>query len=184
MEEILNMYYSNNAQKLRKTVDKILSNFGGWTYKDQDDFYSLANEVFVDVLKRYDNSLCFKTFLYACLFNKIKTEMTRRNREKRTADRISVSIDKLIGDNENSTLSDIIADNFDMDMEVFGSDNASSTKIEKYIAKLSTRQRKIVMLLAESYKAGEIQEKLHISQKEYSDAMLGIRAYENISLLF
>lgn len=184
MEEILKMYYANNAQKLHKTVDKILSNFGGLSHKDRDDFYSLANEVFVDVIKRYDGSLPFKTFLYSCLFNKIKTEMTRRNREKRRADRIAVSIDIPIGDSENSTLSDIIADDFDLDKEIFGENNNSSSKLEKYLGRLSKRQRKIVMLLADSYGTGEIQERLHISPKEYSDAMAGIRAYENISLLF
>lgn len=184
MEEILKEYYANNAQKLHKTVDKILSNFGGLSYKDKDDFYSLANEVFVDVIKRYDNSLSFKTFLYSCLFNKIKTEMTRRNREKRTADRISISIDIPIGDSENSILLDIIADDFDMDKEIFGENNESSSKIDRYLERLSNRQRKIVILLADSYGAGEIQQRLHISAKEYSDAMTGIRAYENISLLF
>ena len=58
-----------------------------------DDFYSLANEVFVDVMARYDDSQSFDAFLYSCLLNKVKTEMTRRNCEKRKADRMSISID-------------------------------------------------------------------------------------------
>ena len=35
-----------------------------------------------------------------------------------------------------------------------------------------------------SYKPGEIQKILHITQREYADALTGIHAYENISLLF
>ena len=35
-----------------------------------------------------------------------------------------------------------------------------------------------------SYEAKEIRNILHITQKEYADAMLGIRSYENISILF
>lgn len=49
--DILNDYYADNAKKLHRVVDRILSKFGGLTYKDTDDFYSLANEVFADVLK-------------------------------------------------------------------------------------------------------------------------------------
>ncbi len=112
MEQILITYYANNAKKLHKVVDKILLKFGGLSDKDLDDFYSLANEVFVDVMRRYDNSQSFDAFLYSCLLNKIKTEMTRRNREKRKADRMSISIDTPIGDDENSTIGDMIADKF------------------------------------------------------------------------
>ena len=63
MEQILNIYYVDNAKKLRRMVDKILLKFGGLSDKDLDDFYSLANEVFVDVIKRYDSSQIFETFL-------------------------------------------------------------------------------------------------------------------------
>ena len=86
--DILNTYYADNAKKLHKTVDKILCRFGGLSGKDTDDFYSLANEVFTDVMKRYDYKQSFDGFLYSCLSNKIMTEITRRNREKRKADRM------------------------------------------------------------------------------------------------
>lgn len=59
MEQFLNAYYENNARKLHRTVDRILLKFGGLSNKDMDDFYSLANEIFVDVLKRYDGVQSF-----------------------------------------------------------------------------------------------------------------------------
>ena len=71
--DLLNAYYSNNAKKLHRTVDKILSKFCGLSNKDLDDFYFLANEVFTDVMKRYNNVQSFDGFLYSCLSNKIKT---------------------------------------------------------------------------------------------------------------
>ena len=77
-----------------------------------------------------------------------------------------------------------IADDFDVEKEVFGEENDESSKIEKYLDSLTKRQRKVVELLAASYSAGEIQDILHITQKEYVDALLGIHSYENISLLF
>ena len=54
MNKILNEYYKDNAKKLHKVADKILQKFGGLSDKDYQDFYSLANDVFVDVLKRWD----------------------------------------------------------------------------------------------------------------------------------
>ena len=53
MEKILNTYYANNAKKLHIMVDKILFKLR-FTDVDNEDFYSLANEIFVDVIKRYD----------------------------------------------------------------------------------------------------------------------------------
>ena len=176
MEQILNTYYADNAKKLHKVVDKILLKFGGLSDKDLDDFYSLANEVFVNVIKRYDGEQSFDGFLYSCLSNKIMSEITRRNREKRKADRMSISIDTPVGEDKSLTLGDTIADDFDVEKEVFGE--------EKYLDSLTKRQRKVVELLAASYSAGEIQDILHITQKEYVDALLGIHSYENISLLF
>ncbi len=55
MEELLKAYYADNAKKLRGLVDKILSKFGGLSDKDRDDFYSLANEVFVDAMRRCED---------------------------------------------------------------------------------------------------------------------------------
>lgn len=85
-DKILDGYYKDNAQKLRAIVDKLLRDFGGISQKDYDDFYSLANAVFAGALKQYDAARDFDGFLYSCLSNRIKTEITRRNRIKRRAD--------------------------------------------------------------------------------------------------
>lgn len=119
MEELLKAYYADNAKKLRGLVDKILSKFGGLSDKDRDDFYSLANEVFVDAMRRCEDIEAFDVFLYACLSNKIKTEMSKINCEKRKADRMSVSIDAPAGDDTGLTVGDLIADRFDMENAVF-----------------------------------------------------------------
>ena len=51
MQHVLNFYYENNAIKLHIMVDKILRKLGLYMLVDPEDFYSLANEIFVDVLK-------------------------------------------------------------------------------------------------------------------------------------
>ena len=108
MEKIILSYYEDNAKKMRTMIDKIL--FRLKFNVDNEDFYSLGNEVFLDVLNRYDGKQDFDGFLYSCLVRKFKTEMTRRNRYKRQADRMAISIDSPVGEDENMTLSDIIAD--------------------------------------------------------------------------
>lgn len=208
MQSILNIYYKNNASKLHRMVDKLLLQFGGIENKDRDDFYSLANEVFVDVLNRYDREQPFETFLYSCLDRKIKTEITRRNRSKRQPyQRDSsgklirdedgkpipipiVSLNSPIGDDENKTIEDLIKDtkvgsDFDID-KTFFEDNKGrySEKMSRYINRLSIVQREVVKLMIVGYSASEIKENLHISNQEYTDSVDAIRSYRNVSILF
>lgn len=185
MEQILNTYYADNAKKLHEVVDRILFKFGGISDKDQDDFYSLANEVFVDVMRRYDKTQSFDVFLYSCLSNKIKTEMTKRNRYKRKADRISISIDMPMEDDENYTLAEMIPDGFDIEKEIFGeSEEGYSNKMLLYLNRLSETQKEVLQLIVAGYTPYEIKRSLHMSDKEYSDCNLAIHSYRNVSILF
>lgn len=185
MEQILLTYYSDNARKLHKMVDKILKRFGGLSDKDMDDFYSLANEMFVDVMRRYDGSQSFDGFLYSCLLNKIKTEITRRNREKRKADRMSISIDTPIGDDENSTIGDLIADDFNLEKELFGKEKREEWRKEivEFLDWLSPLQRKIAILLSDNKTPDEICEELHITIKHFENSMKRISSDEKIKPL-
>lgn len=190
MQSILNIYYKNNASKLHHMVDKLLLQFGGIENKDRDDFYSLANEVFVDVLNRYDREQPFETFLYSCLDRKIKTEMTRRNRKKRESDRKSISWETPLDEESGITVGDFIKDtkkgtHYDID-KTFFEDNGErfSEKMLRYINRLSIVQREVVKLMIAGYSASEIKEKLHISNRVYTDSMAAIRSYRNVSILF
>lgn len=185
MDQILNKYYADNAKKLHRVVDKILKRFGGLSDKDVDDFYSLSNEVFVDVMARYDDSQSFDAFLYSCLLNKIKTEMTRRNREKRKADRMSISIDTPIGDDENTTIGDLIADEKTVERELFEENKKEEWRkeVNEYLNSLSPLQRKIAFLLSDNNTPSEICEELHITIKHFENSMKRILADERIKPL-
>ncbi len=186
MEQILITYYANNAKKLHKIVDKILFKFGGLSDKDLDDFYSLANEVFVDVMNRYDESRSFDGFLYSCLSNKIMSEITKRNREKRKADRTSISIDTPIGDDdERCTIGDMIADDFTIEKELFEKNEEEEWRkeVNEYLNSLSPLQRKIAFLLSDNNTPSEICEELHITIKHFENSMKRILADERIKPL-
>ena len=181
MDIIINSYYENNAKKLHKMVDKVL--FKLKFDVDNEDFYSLANEIFVDVIKRYDKSQDFDGFLYSCLINKFKTEMTRRNRQKRKGDNNSISIDTPIGD-ENFTIGDTISSKSTIEKEFFEErEECYSKEMCMYLGRLSDLQKEVLRLISIGFMPSEILEELHIKQKMYEDCYQAIHSYRNISIL-
>lgn len=184
MEQILNSYYKNGAKKLHSLVDMILFKLH-FVDVDNEDFYSLANEIFVDVIKRYDGEQNFEGFLYSCLLNRFKTEMTRRNRQKRQADKMAISIDIPIGDNENSTIGDMIADKSTIEKDLFEKgEEGYSKKMLLYLSKLSEDQKEILRLTITGYLPNEIRKELQMSEKQYCDNYAAIHSYRNVSVLF
>ena len=184
--QILDTYYTDNARKLHRVVDRILSKFGGLTSKDTGDFYSLANEVFVDAIRRYDETQSFDGFLYSCLSNKIMSEITRRNREKRKADRLSISVNATNDKGEDYSLLDCIPSDFDTFEEASKrqENGQYQDKMQCYISKLSNQQVNILNLLIDGYKPFEVRRILELSKKEYADNMQIMRSYENVKVLF
>lgn len=139
----------------------------------------------MDVMRRYDASQSFDGFLYSCLSKKIKTEMTKRNREKRKADRMAVSIDAPIGEDDGSTLRDVIAGDFTIEKEVFEKKKREEWRkeVEEYLNNLSPLQRKIAFLLSDNSTPDEICEELHITVKHFKNSMKRILADERIKPL-
>lgn len=111
--------------------------------------------------------------------------MTARNRQKRQADKMAVSIDTLINEDDNSTLGDIIADSFSVEREILEKmEEGSDERILTYLSKLSKLQRDVLRLNIEGYLPNEIKEELQITEKQYSDCNAAIHSYKNVSVLF
>lgn len=197
-EQIVLEYYSDNAKRLRAVTDRILMRFGGISQKDYDDFYSLANEVFTKVLRTYDGTQKFENYIYSCLSNKIKTEFTYRNRSKRRVkwekvtkereDEVEfindISLEAPVGGGEVMALESTLPSGFDLEKVISGKNGeAYGDNIKKYLEKLSKRQREIVLMLSEGYKAEEIKKSLNITSGIYSDCMRAIQSYSNIKIL-
>lgn len=176
------IYYANGAAKLHKMVDKILVTFGGIYDKDMDDFYSVANETFVDVLKRYDESKDFDNFLYSCLANKIRTEITARNRQKRQADRLAISLDTPLADDDDLCLLDTIASKSSVDGELEKNGVYEDEKIEIYLSGLSKKARKIIEMRMEDIPVNEIKNKMKLSDKQYDKYMDEAKKSEDLVL--
>lgn len=187
-EEIVRLYYKDEANKLHKTVDKIIKKLK-FIDVEITDFYSLANEIFVDVINRWDEKRKFDTFLYSCLLNKFKSEMTKRNTQKRLADKMAISLETQICDDSSMTIGETIADrrikSFDDVDDIFNDcEKKYSKKSLEYLKRLSYLQKEVLRFTIAGYSVKEIKEKLHITDKQYEDCQSAIHSYRNISILF
>ena len=180
MEQIITTYYKDNAKKLRDTVDGILMRFGGLSDKDYDDFYSLANEVFTYVIKRYDTSQSFHRYLCACLENKIKSEISKRNCYKRSVDRNALSLEQIRNTRDDFYLHDSYGSGLDMESEIAQHDE----HIKQYLSGLSRIQRRIVNLKMNFFSGEEIKKILELTDREYCNHCRELRSYEKICILF
>ena len=188
-EKIINQhledYYKNDCKILHKMIDGILQKLRFYDV-DKEDFYSLANEVIAKALVNYDFKQDFNGYIYSCLVNKFKTEMTRRNRLKRQADKMALSLDSPIGnDEEKSTLGEMIADESTVESDFFEeNEDTYSKEMEQYLSRLSALQREVLHRISIGYLPSEIIEELHITQKLYNDCYNAIHSYRNIEVLF
>ena len=182
-KDLVDLYFKNDGKVLYSLIDKVL--FKLKFDVEKSDFYSLGSEIFLDALCRYDETQDFNGFLYSCLINKFKTEMTRRNRQKRQCDNNSISIDTPIGDEDgNFTIGDTISSKSTIEKEFFEErEDGYSKEMCRYLGRLSDLQKEVLRLISIGFMPGEILEELHINQKMYEDCYQAIHSYRNISVL-
>lgn len=198
-QDKIQLYFENNAKKLSDMIDKILQKLR--FNVDKSDFYSLGNEIFIDVLKRYDEIQDFDGFLYSCLEKKFKTEMTRRTRDKRCIKTEVVEKDldgnevvkkvivpdvrldaPLNDEDEETTIGDVTAGNDTVESEIFKEEKREEwrSEVKEYLNNLSPLQRKIAFLLSDNNTPDEICEELHITMKHFDNSLKRILADERI----
>ena len=186
--QILEDYCKQDGRRLRGEVDAILSRFGGIVQADRDDFYSLANETLARAWQGYDGTKDFHGFFHTCLENRIKSEITRRNRQKRRADREALSIDAPAGE-DGSCLKDMLPSDFDIEKEtgLFEgggcSTDFSGTRASRFLDQLSAFQRRIVEMRLKGMSKKEIVRALGIRERAYEEQLSAIRSYDNVSIL-
>lgn len=209
IEAIINELYANNAFKLRKMCNKEMMRFGGIFPKDFDDFYSRVGYEISLVKKKYENESCpfdrktFMDYIAGVVKLSIWKEMTYKNRSKRqmvikneekdengnvVITKVFVpnlSLDAPISDEDDSTLSDLIASNVDIEKEILESDEdvVGNKKIERYLNSLSKIQRKIIEMKMMDIEVQNIKKELNLTDRQYADYMQEAIQYEHIRLL-
>ena len=208
MEKVLNFYYENNAKRLHDVVNQIFyRKYGGIAGKDMDEFYSVANDVFADIMTnhRYDASKGdFEGFLYRALGLAIADEFKRQNCDKRKMKRVlldengspvldkngrprhvalsDISIESPIGEGADLTIGDMLPSDFNMDT-LLERDAILDERIEAYLKRLSKIQRRIIEMRLDKVPVSEIQKKLKLSDKQYKQHVRELRSFANISVL-
>ena len=158
---IIESYYGNEGKRLRKLVDSILVRFGGIYDKDKDDFYSIGNEVFVSAIRSYvDGKQSFDSYLRGCISNRVKTEITRRNAAKRSADIIPMTA--INEDGEESEMD--VASDFDLEEDILSEESA-----KEIYENLSSLGKKIVQLRLQGKSDVEIKNILGITQSDLAN---------------
>jgi len=85
-QQILEKWYKGDVEGkslIQKVTQDEMKRVGGLAQMDEDNFYSLANEVFFRSLKSWDEERSFKIFFRSNLRRKISTEIRNMNRKKR-----------------------------------------------------------------------------------------------------
>lgn len=194
LDNLCKEYFEGNGKKIYGIVDQILMKKFGNIFLDRTEFYSLANEVFVNVVETWDRKRPFYPFLKTCLTNKILTLQTSMNKpgrkqsvevEEREADGSVIVIRKFLDD---ISLSTVIGDEDDETYleDIIGQEQRSdylSDDMLEYIGNLTELQRDILYRLADGDKGVDIQRELGISAKIYNSQLADIRSYKNTKIL-
>lgn len=199
-KEIISYYHDNNMETLRKICDPIIFR-KGVPQMDWDELYGVASDTLLESLVTYDElkGSQFKTYLVG----NIKRAFYDWTRDRHRAKRCNLLMEdgKIVKDENGNAvvipnisidtptedgidLSEKIASPFSIESELLEElDISSGSKMDKYLERLSKKQRQVVMYLSDGYNPSEIRETLHMTEKEYTDCMMTIRAYRNIKIL-
>lgn len=187
--EVLQPYCENDMRLLKRISQSIFSRFSEpLTKADYDDFYSIANMTLWQAYQTYNSSMGinFDCFLRTCLKKKFATEIRDRHRGKRVGNQFTISLDSNSENEDECSLLEYIPSDFDTFEEVLERQSVEqfTDKVQEYISRLSSRQVNMLNLLIDGYKPNEIREILQITEREYSDNLKTMRAYENVKILF
>ena len=186
MGQYVDYYCENECRELNKIINNILQKRFGWVLqKDYDDFYDIGLQVVWKCETSFDETkgATFHTYLIGCLDRKIKTYVTRMNRQKRSLrdekGKIlhDISLENLVNAESGVKLEDLLTETKRVDA------NEYSENFERYLNNLNKPQRMIATLLIRGYNTQEIKDKLKMSSKDYQINFNALKRYENISLL-
>lgn len=182
---ITEWYYAQNGKKLHQLADRILCRYGGIYQKDYDDFYSIANVVFVEAIRQYDNLKgSFEGFLKTCLTRKFQNEITRRNGKKQIPAGCLCSMDQRAVENEACIPRGCFVSDFNMEDALSERmDIGQDEKARQYMEGLSGIQRQILVMKMQDIPKHEILKRLHISEKAYNLNFSEIKSFEKTKVL-
>lgn len=165
-------YCSNGNQKLKPIVDRILKrNFGWLPQSEYDECYSIAGQTVWYCEENFDKNKgkSFEKYLIDSLYKKIKTHITYMNRKKRNNGTPNLSIEKIMDDESNMTIGDMIAAKDAVDIHPLA---------QRYIDSLTRTQRRIAELIMDGYDNRLIKKTLGLTEERFKMLCQRMRANE------
>lgn len=185
IEVLIVSYTENNMRKLKQICYPMIIKIGGITELDYDDFYSIANETLWKAATVYNEKEndSFDAFLRGCIERKFKTEMTRRNRDRRIP---SSQIDRLDrpmrdGERESRTFGESLPSKHDIESEI--DELSKNINLINYINSLSKKQKEIAKLVIDGYELHAIKEALGYTDERFALLLEGMRTFEKHLIL-
>ena len=194
--EIINFYCDDEMYRLKKICNPLLK-INKVKNMNYDDLYSDALKVLIESVKDYDGKKAkFETYLAGNIKRSLFDYMRDSLRWKRCNLQMGKNGDKKLDENglpipiynlsfdypneDGDSLKDIIPDtkNYLEDEIEF------SPKVKQYLHSLSNDQLEVAYLIMEGQSQENIKEILNLTQSEFNNCINGIKAYENISILF
>lgn len=195
IEKRLEKYYmakENGETYLQSMIKNYIKNFGGVYQKDYDDFYSIANETIAKAIGGFSGSSEkeFDTYIKSCLIKRFKTEMTARNRQKRSNTQTDkdgnkiffqdVSLDAPIDEEGTVMLGETISAKDDIE-DLFN--NEIDGELERFLNSLSVTQRGICKKIMSGLSAKEIKSEMGLGNNQFADELKVIKSFEKTSQL-
>lgn len=201
--KILEDYIGNDMKKIRKICKKIISKTNipdGYL----EEYYDKAVDVLMESMNTYDESRdCkFSTYFYGNLvrrtgtwlrdrmrFKRCNLETDSKGKIKRDEDGNPIiipdmSINMQIDLDEDYTLENSIASDFNLEKEVGLYMNESDERVEEFLNSLPDIHRKFLELKMEGSSHQDILDKLHINEWKYNDILAKIKINEGLSVFF
>lgn len=196
MLQIINLFMQDDMKKLKKICHKVW--MGKVNVSEYEDLYDVAIDCLMEAVINYDSEKSgFETFLTGNIMRKSNTWFRDTKYTLKLNNLVRDKNGKIVRDNykrpirvenisfdmpteDGNDLKDIIPGAFKNLFDELFYEDLSDIKIRTYISKLSNIQKKILIHMINGYKADEIRELLHMSNKDYTQNLAAIQAYENV----
>lgn len=192
IKEGLERLYANNGSMIRnfcnQSAEGYMRSIGKQFFiKDYGTLYSAANVAVAKAITTYDpdKNDNFIGYIRRVVRNAVDTELIEQGRYKRKTDITTMSINDLINvDGKNSIERwETIEDEVNTDPLKILTNNEYSEKVQEYLCRLSSRQKKILALVSEGYTYDDMMRILNITHKQLTEGLEAIRSVNNTMVI-
>lgn len=193
--KIINEYCRDNMKKLKKVCYKRIRDICGDSNMDEDDLFSVAMDVLIKSVKKYDKSQgSLDTFLQKNIYKKSNTYLrdtkyvSKRSNVQKDEDGKRTYIPNTpldVPNDDGINLAEKVASDFKIEDKLSEEIGFSfGENVQEYLNSLSDIQKKIAKCIMAGDIPSEIREQLDLTEKQYAEHLSVMRSYEKKRKLY